>query len=296
MFREPEQLAQLYKAYDERSNYKVVSGDGPRDTVYVFFSSKGLYDENDYEDFRQKILQKDRYEWERVIGSPQLHKAAGTFILVRDIRMNDWLTGINGVDNTPEKLAQRLRRLTDGKKHCVFCGSSLGGYAALLFGAMLQAERIVVFSPIVDLPAFNRFCESQGAPLSDIRHHDSLLQEPALAAYTSALPYIAEYTGALYWFYPDKFAFDVSQYALASGQEHVRFFSVNRKQHGSTILVESMIRVLCASGDDLDALYRKYQGQSVEPIRFLRDTHGWWGANAILVRRLWRQLRKQLHR
>ena len=38
MFREPEQLAQVSKAYDERSNYKVVSGDGPQDTVYVFFS------------------------------------------------------------------------------------------------------------------------------------------------------------------------------------------------------------------------------------------------------------------
>ena len=295
MFNIPEQLARLYKAYDELPNYKVVAGEGPQDTVYVFFSSKGLFNENSFEDFTSKILMQDRYEWENVICSPELRKAAGTFIFVRDIRMNDWLTGINGTDNTPEKVMQRLQKLCAGKQHCIFCGSSMGGFAALLFGTMLAAERIFVFSPIVELDSFNRVCISEGAPVRDTNHHATLINDPNMAAYIAPLPQIAEYSGVLYWFYPNQFAYDVSQYDLVKENPHIRFFSVNRHQHGSTIPVESIIRVISESQNRLDVLHEKYKGKRINPLLFLRDTHGSSGAFAILLRRFVKKLRKKQH-
>jgi hypothetical protein len=225
-----------------------------------------------------------------------LRNAAGTFILVRDIRMNDWLTGINQSDNTPEKLAQRLQKLTEGKEHIIFCGSSMGGFAALLFGTMLQVERIFVFSPIVSLDSFNRFCIAEGAPTRDTDHHAALIGNPDMAAYISPLPQIANFSGSIYWFYPNKSVYDVSQYELAKDIPHVRFFSVNRQQHGSTVFIESMIYLLSESENKLLALYRKHQGKNIEPFKFLLRTHGLLGALVILVRRLVRLLRKKLHR
>ena len=167
MFDKPEQLEILHRFYAENDNYKVAPGHGDPDTVMVFFSSKGVFNENDFSDFEEKILKNDRYEWENLAKAPEIDRAAGSCIFVRDIRMEDYLNGISGTDCTVEKVAERLRQLTAGKKRRVFCGSSMGGFAAALLGTMLQVEAIFAFSGVADLNTFNRFLSDGGTSEKD---------------------------------------------------------------------------------------------------------------------------------
>ena len=294
MFDKPEQLEILHRFYAENDNYKVVPGHGDPDTVMVFFSSKGVFNENDFSDFEEKILKNDRYEWENLAKAPEIDRAAGSCIFVRDVRMEDYLNGISGTDCTVEKVAERLRQLTAGKKRRIFCGSSMGGFAAALLGTMLQVEAIFAFSGVADLHTFNRFLSDTGTSEKDLTHHIELLNEPDKSSYDDALlRLLPSYTGRLYWFFPNGSAYDVSQYELVKDFPAVRAFSVNRREHGSTILVDSILRVLSYPDKRTDALFEKYRGKRIDPVRFLLDTHGVIPGTVTLLRRI---IRKKLHK
>lgn len=135
------------KAFDELPNFKIEIGGG-KTTVnqcVIYFTGNSLYFPNDEKAFRYSVLEHDYYEWKN-LKFPNVKK----HIFVRDIFKQWYLGGINSQLNSAEKVAEFLRKETEGME-VITVGSSAGGYAAILFGDMLGAKRVYAFSPRIEM-------------------------------------------------------------------------------------------------------------------------------------------------
>ncbi len=73
-------------------------------------------------------------------------------LYIKDNQMAWYLKGVEGVSVDIESTLEFLKGFIDKYKKIVMIGSSMGGYASLLFGYLLNCGVIVVaFSPQVDL-------------------------------------------------------------------------------------------------------------------------------------------------
>jgi pimeloyl-ACP methyl ester carboxylesterase len=104
---------------------------GDSETVIVAFSSRGA--ENGHFHF---------FELGRVVPEPAK-------LLVRDPAENWYNTGLPGVGDTVDDIAERIREEIAklGVERILTIGSSMGGYAAILFGCMIGAERAIALVP-----------------------------------------------------------------------------------------------------------------------------------------------------
>ena len=68
---------------------------------------------------------------------------------IRDIAGAWYHHGVDGLGDTIDAVAAHLRVLIDesGARHVVFAGNSAGGYAALLFGALVGVNQVMSFAP-----------------------------------------------------------------------------------------------------------------------------------------------------
>jgi pimeloyl-ACP methyl ester carboxylesterase len=70
-------------------------------------------------------------------------------LLVRDPSQNWYNTGLPRVGDTVDEIADRIRSMVDelGAKRTIAIGSSMGGYAAILFGCKIGADRAIALVP-----------------------------------------------------------------------------------------------------------------------------------------------------
>lgn len=115
------------------------------DLCVIYFSSNEIYYPNTLESFEYSILIRDKYEWKR-----NKFPKAKKHIFLRDLHKQWYLSGINESINDPKKVFEFLRIETQGYR-VITIGSSAGGYAALLFGSMLNCERIYTFNAQLNL-------------------------------------------------------------------------------------------------------------------------------------------------
>ena len=111
-----------------------------KDICVVYFSSHNIYYPNTEEVFRKKIIEKDAYEW----YSTRI-EAGHKHIFIRDIQKQWYIQGINKRINSPEKLLDFLKKECEGYR-IITVGSSAGGYAAVLYGSQLGAEKVFSFN------------------------------------------------------------------------------------------------------------------------------------------------------
>jgi pimeloyl-ACP methyl ester carboxylesterase len=107
------------------------------DAAIVAFSGKGVR----------------HFEYHRALG-PVLGVGR---LLVRDLSQNWYNAGLPDVGETIDDIAERLREelAARGVRRVITMGASMGGYAAILFGCMLGAERAIAIGPQTLLdPAF----------------------------------------------------------------------------------------------------------------------------------------------
>jgi len=64
-----------------------------------------------------------------------------------DIHYSCYSKGIAGITNNIEETTQHLSKEIEGYKNVVFVGSSGGGYAAILFGSLLNVNTVIAFIP-----------------------------------------------------------------------------------------------------------------------------------------------------
>ena len=106
----------------------------------IYFCSNDIYYPNTEELFRKRIIDKNFFEWYNL----RVQKAC-KHIFVRDIMKQWYLTGINREIDTPEKLLSFLQKETQDYR-VITIGSSAGGYAAVLYGSLLHAEKVLTFN------------------------------------------------------------------------------------------------------------------------------------------------------
>jgi hypothetical protein len=82
------------------------------------------------------------FEFMRLTGETPVKK-----LFVRDPRQAWYHRGLPGYSGTLEETFRVLGERMGGAARTVFTGNSAGGYAALLFGAQLQADAIICFAP-----------------------------------------------------------------------------------------------------------------------------------------------------
>jgi len=107
--------------------------DRDRKTLFVFFTG-GLQAE-----------QKKRFDFEglaRLIAYPA--------VLVRDISGNFYDTP--NYDETLDVLSIICAAWRNGDGRVVFVGTSMGGYAAFKFGAVIRPDKITAFAPQIEWP------------------------------------------------------------------------------------------------------------------------------------------------
>jgi hypothetical protein len=127
--------------YVSHDNYLIEYDDSvPQEYCIIYFSSNDLYFPNTEIAFRETIVEKNRFEWYRT-RVPYGHK----HIFLRDLKKQWYLTGVNAVLNTPEKLILFLKEETIGYK-VVTLGSSAGGFNSIIVGQSLAAEKILSFN------------------------------------------------------------------------------------------------------------------------------------------------------
>jgi len=109
-------------------------------TCAIYFCSNEIYYPNTEESFKANIIKKNKYEWYNT-RIPNTYK----HIFIRDIKKQWYLTGINLRINSPQLLLDFLRNETKGYTLSLV-GSSAGGFASVLYGSLLKAERVFSFN------------------------------------------------------------------------------------------------------------------------------------------------------
>lgn len=130
------------QVYKENDNYIIEYNEaGDKKYCAIYFSSNDIYYPNSEDIFRKRIVEKNFFEW----YNTRIEKAY-KHIFVRDVFKQWYLCGINSKINTQEKLFDFLKEETKGYK-TINIGSSAGGYAAILYGSLLDVEKILAFNP-----------------------------------------------------------------------------------------------------------------------------------------------------
>lgn len=76
-------------------------------------------------------------------------------LFVRDIAQMWYLRGLAGISSDVAVCARTLRGLLNDANidHFAMLGAPLGGWAALLYGALMGADEVHAFSPVTYLPS-----------------------------------------------------------------------------------------------------------------------------------------------
>ena len=97
----------------------------------------------------------------------------GSALFLTDIDQVWYQSGVRGVGSSIPEVAAFLRGVIDdnGFDRIVMIGNSAGGYAALLFGALVGADVVHAFSPQTELvnPQTGTSCRSSKQPVVPVR-------------------------------------------------------------------------------------------------------------------------------
>ena len=247
-----------------RDNFQVLYDEQcpTKDYCAIYFSSNDIYYPNTEEIFRKRIIEQDAYEW----YGTRIHKAY-KHIFLRDIYKQWYLKGINNNIETPEKLLGWLSAETNGYK-VIALGSSAGGYAAMLYGSQLQAERILAFNPQFELNSlFERSDEAKNPILYRLKETED-------CKYLDITQWIRSAPSNLFYFYSSKSPWDVEQHQHIQDVEGIHRIGFSTSHHGIPFLKVALPKVLNMATQDL----YKLESQTNNPITFTIQMVGLKGA------------------
>lgn len=243
----------------DEANYVVEIDESSLDTnlCVIYFSSNAIYFPNTEESFTKSILNKDYYEWRSSVPVRAYKQ-----IFVRDIYKQWYLRGINNKVSTPPELLNLLQSECCGFK-TITCGSSAGGYAAILYGGMLGAERIFAFNPQFELDSLLNDKAPTANPLLY-----RLKDNAEFRKYYDLNPHIKDVP--IYYFVSDKSDWDRSEMAHAQKRESLRIIRIKSAHHGVPIPRVALPMIINASNERLDSLQEVRHNPIIVAIKFAR--------------------------
>jgi hypothetical protein len=232
---------EVEQIYDNSKNYLIeYSSEKSNNENYciIYFSSNDIYYPNNERAFINQIAIKNKFEW----YNTRISKGV-KHIFVRDIKKQWYLTGINKEINNIDKLFQFLKIETEGYK-VITLGSSAGGYAAVLLGSMLKADRIFTFNGQFRL---DDLLESTSEAINPILFRERNNSE--INKYFSLRAFIQNPKN-IYYFYSKDSLWDTDQFNHISTFE-IQFIPFKSNRHGIPFLKSSLKAVINLSDEEL---------------------------------------------
>ena len=185
--------------YRDNPNYIIeYNKDVLKEYCILYFSSHNIYS-NTESAFKREIIRKNRFEW---YGTRIRYGYKHIFI--RDIIKQWYLTGISSELNTPDLLLEFLKKETE-KYKVIALGSSAGGFASVVYGQLLHAERIFTFNGQFQVNSVLRISDESKDPVI-FRNRDNT----GLRPYYDARNFITN-PGTINYFYSKKSDWDIEQ-------------------------------------------------------------------------------------
>lgn len=238
-------------------NYRIIDNDCVGGGYcYIYFSGNGIYDPDTLEVFRNKIILNDRYEWLR------WKSKSSREIFIRDIYKEWYLRGISAKYNNIEKVYMLLKELSQGYK-VVTVGSSAGGYAAVLFGCLLKAEKVFAFSAQFNL--------TDWLAKRNILNSSEVLEQNQYIDITSKI--VNSHT-QIYYFYPAYSDVDKIQSDFVVEIKNVHIFGIKSSLHGRALYPNCIPDLLAANDKKLEILKKNYVNKIVSPFKMALKISG----------------------
>lgn len=280
-------IPEAWGVYEKERNFEIITNNvSQAKSCYIFFSSNGIYFPNTSEEFITKIVRGNRFEWKR-----NLPNEFAKVIFVRDVFKQWYLEGINSQINSIESLVEFLKKETQGLEiTCV--GSSAGGYAATLFGTLLQAERVFNFS--------GQFSLWHSLKEEDKRQRNPILvkheSNSEVNQYFDIIDLLKTRNLPIFYFYPGKCAEDIQQSQLVKNITNIYDFKFDDATHGCTVLAVSLRDLFSLSSKELIKLHQKNRNKMIKPLSFSMQVSGLRKTGGYLIGKTCKTLRKKRKR
>ena len=217
-----------------KPNYLI---DSNNEYVAIYFSSCGIFGGDNIEMFKSKIMEKNSFEFFKT----RVEKAS-KHIFIRDLQQKWYSKGINNEINSIESLLEFLKQETKGYK-IITMGSSAGGYAATLFGILLNAECIFSFSGQFQIP------KERSADYNLLK-----------MIKTSVIP--------IFYMYPCYNKNDVNQFNLIKDFSNVQVLAIKSANHGVPVVKETLRKIINSDIKHLNKMYG-YKNKTIGERIFL---------------------------
>jgi len=231
--------------YQADKNYIIeFDEDHDNNICVLYFSSNNIYETNTEEGFGDSIVKKNKYEWYKT----RIIKAR-KHIFLRDLLKQWYLTGINSTYNSPELLYEFLKKETNGY-HVISIGSSSGGFAAVLYGSLLKAIRIVSFNGQFEVFSLLSTSNSAVNPIL-FRNRNIII----LTQYYEVSKFITNPSN-IFYFFSTRSTWDKEQF------EYIRLKGINStgfltSHHGIPFLKCNLSRILSLTNESLLKMNKK---------------------------------------
>jgi hypothetical protein len=213
----------------------------------IYFSSNEIYYPNTLKSFEYSIIEREKYEWKR-----NRFPNAGKHIFIRDIRKQWYIGGINSKLDSPSKLVDFLKKETEGFKVYTI-GSSAGGFAAILFGSLLQVNRVYAFNSQLNLNVTMQSSNLLVDPILFDKNNDNEVNP-----YFDLSNFITEGID-YYYFQSCQSKMDVEQFQSTSTQakNNIKIIRFKTSNHGFPFLRINLPYILAFDKNSLDNLVNK---------------------------------------
>jgi hypothetical protein len=248
----------VQKIYKENDNYLISYNKDcvDKDTCAIYFSSNDIYFPNSEEMFKKRIIDKNFFEW---YGTR--FKKAYKHILLRDVYKQWYLSGINKEINSPESVLDFLIKETQSYE-VITIGSSAGGYAAILYGSLLNAKKALVFNAQFDISTQLNTSSSDIDPLI-FRYRDS-----PVAEYYDIKPFINKNLEVFY-FLSQESEWDFEQYQHVKDVKNINVISFSTKHHGIPFLKSALNKVINLENHQLKKIVNSKNNPILFTIRMI---------------------------
>lgn len=265
----------VIQEYENNPNYLIEydSRFSSENICAIYFSSHDIYYPNKEEVFVKNIIERNKFEWYNTrIENASKH------IFIRDIKKQWYISGLNKIIDSPIKLLEFLQIETNGYR-IITIGSSAGGFASVLFGSLLDAEKIFSFNGQFEISSLLRSSHSENDPLVFKYADDSVLK-----AYYDTKSYIKNKKG-LFYFVSYNSPIDKAQY------EHIKDLNLNSiifktNHHGIPFPKDCLTEILKLSYDELANDCRKSHSPIIYAIHYIGIYKTISGLSKQLIKRL----------
>lgn len=258
--------------YKNEDNFLISYNENCKDksTCAVYFSSNDIYYPNKEEVFKERIIDKNFFEWYGTrIQNVYKH------ILIRDVHKQWYLSGINNEVNSPEKLVEFLLHETKGYS-IITVGSSAGGYASVLYGSMINAKKAIVFNAQFEIKTLLDSSVNTTDPF--IFRYRKL----PVFKYYDIKPFVNDDLEVFY-FMSVKSKWDSEQCEHVNGVKNIHVLKFDTKHHGIPFLKSALGKVLNLDGEILKKYTKSINNPIVFTIRMIGLIKTFQGAKKQLL-------------